>query len=76
MDELNDLVASGDVRDDRRRIFGRPITVGQHFEIEAPELRPLPAVRFDKRREQRGEPREPVGAGLHDDPMIAGAMLD
>jgi transposase len=47
MDELNDLVAAGDVRDDHRRIFGRPITVGAHFGIEAAELRPLPAVRFD-----------------------------
>jgi hypothetical protein len=47
MEELNELVAAGDARDDHRRIFGRPITVGGHFEIEAPELRPLPAVRFD-----------------------------
>lgn len=47
MEELNELVAAGDARDDRRRIFGRPLTVGQHFEIEAPALRPLPALRFD-----------------------------
>ncbi len=47
MEELNELVAAGDARDDRRRIFGRPLTVGQHFEIEAPTLRPLPATPFD-----------------------------
>ncbi len=47
MEQLNDLVAAGDARDDRRRIFGRPLTVGQHFEVEAPELRPLPAAPFD-----------------------------
>ncbi len=33
--------------DDRRRIFGRPLSIGAHFEIEAPALRPLPAVPFD-----------------------------
>jgi transposase len=47
MEELNELVAAGDARDDRRRIFGRPLTVGQHFELESPALRPLPAERFD-----------------------------
>jgi len=47
MEELNELVTAGDARDDRRRIFGRPLTVGHHFEIEAPALRPLPTVRFD-----------------------------
>jgi hypothetical protein len=47
MDELNDLVAAADAKDDHRRIFGRPLTVGQHFEIEAPALRPLAAVAFD-----------------------------
>ena len=41
------MVAAGDARDDCRRIFGRPLTVNQHFEIEAPALRPLPAVAFD-----------------------------
>ncbi len=34
MEELNELVAAGDIRDDRRRIFGRSLTVGQHFELE------------------------------------------
>ena len=47
MEELNELVGAGDVRDDRRRIFGRPLTVSAQFEIEAPALRPLPTVRFD-----------------------------
>jgi len=47
MEELNELVAAGDIRDDRRRIFGRPLPVSQHFEIEAPTLRPLPAECFD-----------------------------
>ncbi len=47
MEELNELVAAADARDDRRRIFGRPLTVGAHFEVEAPALRPLPAVAFD-----------------------------
>ena len=44
MTELNEAVAAGDVRDDRRHIFGRPLTVAAHFEIEAPALRPLPAL--------------------------------
>ena len=47
VEELNDLVAAGDARDDRRRIFARPLTVSQHFKIEAPALRPLPATPFD-----------------------------
>lgn len=47
MEELNELVAAGDLRDDRRRIFGRPLTVAEHFELEAPTLRPLPAQPFD-----------------------------
>jgi transposase len=47
MEELNELVAAGDLRDDRRRIFGRPLTVAEHFELEAPALRTLPAQPFD-----------------------------
>ena len=47
MEELNDLVAAGDARDDGRRIFGRPLSVGAHFGIEAPALRSLPSVAFD-----------------------------
>ncbi len=47
MEELNDLCAAGDASDDRRRIFGRPLSVGEHFALEAPALRTLPAVAFD-----------------------------
>ena len=39
MDELNELVAAGDAKDDRRRILGRPLTVGQHFAGERIEVR-------------------------------------
>jgi transposase len=41
LDELNDLIAAGDVADDARRIEGRALTVGQHFAAEAPHLAPL-----------------------------------
>ena len=33
--ELNELIAAGDLADDRRRIDGRAITVGDHFALEA-----------------------------------------
>jgi transposase len=45
--ELNDLVAAGDLTDDRRRIDGRTITVGDHFALEANMLQALPVERFD-----------------------------
>jgi len=45
--ELNDLVAAGDLADDRRRINGRTLTVGEHFAAEALTLQPLPAEPFD-----------------------------
>jgi transposase len=45
--ELNELVAAGDLADDRRRIDGRAITVGDHFTLEANTLQPLPTERFD-----------------------------
>lgn len=45
--ELNELVARGDERDDLRRIHARLLTVGEHFAIEAQQLRPLPAERFE-----------------------------
>jgi hypothetical protein len=48
--ELNELVARADLADDRRRIEGRFLTVGEHFALEAHELRPLPAEPFDTRR--------------------------
>lgn len=45
--ELNELVAAGDAADDRRRIDGRAITVGDHFALEALTLQPLPVEPFD-----------------------------
>lgn len=45
--ELNDLIAAGCVKDDRRYIAQRHITVGEHFELEAVQLRPLPDEAFD-----------------------------
>lgn len=47
MIELNELVARGDTTDDLRRIGGRAITIGDHYALEAPTLRPLPAEAFD-----------------------------
>jgi transposase len=47
--ELNNLVAAGDLKDDRRRIFGRAVTVGDHFAAEAQTLRRLPAEPFETR---------------------------
>lgn len=47
MSELNDLIAVGDIVDDGRRIWGRPVTVGEHFALEAGLLRALPADVFD-----------------------------
>ena len=47
MAELNELVAAGDAADDRRRIAGRAITVGEHFALEANTLQPLPVEPFD-----------------------------
>jgi transposase len=48
--ELNELIVAADLADDHRRINGRFLTVGEHFAIEAHELRPLPAEAFDARR--------------------------
>ena len=45
--ELNDLVARGDIADDRRRIAGRAISVGEHFALEANALGVLPVEPFD-----------------------------
>ena len=47
MAELNDLLLDSALVDDRRRIAHRRITVGEHFDLEAPELRPLPVEAFD-----------------------------
>jgi hypothetical protein len=45
--ELNERVAAGDAADDRRRINGRTLTVGEHFAAEALTLQPLPVEPFD-----------------------------
>ena len=42
MTELNELLAAGAVRDDRRFIAHRRITVGEHFALEADTLQRLP----------------------------------
>ncbi len=47
MAELNELVARGDDVDDRRRITGRAVTVGEHFALEANALQRLPVEAFD-----------------------------
>ena len=47
MAELNELVAEGDRLDDIRRIDARRISVAEHFALEFPHLRPLPAEPFD-----------------------------
>lgn len=47
MAELNERLAAGAARDDGRRIAQRTLSVGEHFALEAPELRPLPAEAFD-----------------------------
>jgi transposase len=47
MAELNELLAAAAATDDDRRIAHRSITVGEHFALEAPALRPLPAEPFD-----------------------------
>jgi transposase len=44
---LNELVATGDERDDRRHVAGRHLNIAAHFALEAPLLRPLPAEPFD-----------------------------
>jgi transposase len=45
--ELNDRLAGAMERDDRRHVDHRRVTVGEHFELEAPALRPLPVEPFD-----------------------------
>jgi transposase len=46
-EELNALMAAGDAADDARRIFGRSLTVGQHYELEQEALVALPPEPFD-----------------------------
>ena len=47
MAELNELLVAAALVDDRRHIAHRRVTVGEHFELEAGALRPLPIERFD-----------------------------
>jgi len=47
MAELNRLLMEGAAKDDKRFVAGRRVRVGEHFALEAPELRPLPAEAFD-----------------------------
>lgn len=47
MSELNELIEKGCAKDDGRRIAQRHISVGEHFELEALELRVLPVEVFD-----------------------------
>jgi transposase len=47
MSELNKLLLAGAAQDDRRFITGRRLRVGEHFALEAPELRVLPPEPFD-----------------------------
>ena len=44
--ELQALVREGDERDDQRHVEGRRLSVGEHFLLEAPHLRALPAEPF------------------------------
>jgi hypothetical protein len=45
--ELNRLILGGCEHDLRRRIVGRPETVGEAWQLERPRLRGLPGERFD-----------------------------
>jgi hypothetical protein len=47
MDELNELIEAAMAADDHRFIAHRRITVGEHFELEAPALMGLPVDAFD-----------------------------
>jgi hypothetical protein len=48
--ELNELVDRWDVEDDARRIGARPHTIGEHFAVERPLLKPLPIEPFETGR--------------------------
>jgi len=47
MAELNELIETAMATDDERFIAHRRITVGEHFELEAAVLKPLPVEAFD-----------------------------
>ena len=44
--ELNEVVARCDEADDQRHVAGRKLSVAEHFALEIPHLRALPAERF------------------------------
>ncbi len=48
--ELNELIAAGDLVDDRRVITGRPVPVATAFAAEVGHLSPLPVEAFDPAR--------------------------
>jgi transposase len=48
--ELNAMIDVWDAADDGRRIGARPRTVAEHFAVEEPLLRPLPAEGFETGR--------------------------
>ncbi|MEU7632041.1 IS21 family transposase [Nocardia sp. NPDC049220] len=48
--ELNAMVDAWDIADDARRIGARPHTIGEHFAVEKPLLRPLPEEPFETGR--------------------------
>lgn len=50
-DELNEQLRQRCLRDDQRRVDRQPQTIGQAWQIERSELRPLPAQAFDCCRE-------------------------
>lgn len=45
--DLNTRIDEYDTQDDGRRILGRPRTVGEHFAVEAPLLKPVPDEPFE-----------------------------
>lgn len=50
LDELNALIDAWDVADENRRIGLRPYTIGEHFAVEKPLLKSLPAERCETGR--------------------------
>ena len=50
LDELNHMIDEWDLADDFRRIGLRPYTVGEHFAVEKPLLKPLPCERCETGR--------------------------
>ncbi|RDI65719.1 transposase [Nocardia pseudobrasiliensis] len=50
IEELNSMIDIWDVADDARRIGARPRTIGEHFAVEKPLLKPLPVEEFETGR--------------------------